>query len=55
MDSVPGLRLLGYGFVTEEDAAYMAPMLSPVKAQLRAAQRELKLDLEPPTRPAGRL
>jgi hypothetical protein len=48
-------RLLGYGFVIEEDAAYMAPMLSPVKAQLRAAQRELKLDMEPPTRPAGRL
>jgi hypothetical protein len=47
-------RLLGYGFVTEEAAAYMAPMLSPVKAQLRAAARELKLDLEPPTRAAGR-
>ena len=48
-------RLLGYAFVTEEDAAHMAPMLSPVKAQLAVAQRELKLDLEPPTRPAGRL
>jgi hypothetical protein len=49
------VRLLGYGFVIEQDAAYMAPMLSPVKAQLRAAQRELRLDLEPPTRAAGRL
>jgi hypothetical protein len=47
--------LLAYGFVTEEDAAHMAPMLSPVKAQLAAAQRELSLDLEPPTRPAGRI
>jgi aspartyl-tRNA(Asn)/glutamyl-tRNA(Gln) amidotransferase subunit A len=48
-------RLLDYGFVTEEDARHMAPMLSPVKAQLRAAQRALGLDVEPPTRPAGRL
>ena len=48
-------RLLGYGFVTEEDAAYIAPMLSAVKAQLQDAQRALTLDLEPPTRPAGRL
>ena len=48
-------RLLGYDFVTEVDAAHMAPMLSPVKAQLEAAQRELALEVEPPTRPAPRL
>jgi hypothetical protein len=46
-------RLLDYRFVTEEDARRIAVMLSPVKEQLRAAQRDLKLDLEPPTRPAG--
>jgi aspartyl-tRNA(Asn)/glutamyl-tRNA(Gln) amidotransferase subunit A len=48
-------RLLGYGFVTEEDAARMAPMLDPVKRQLAEAQRELRIALEPPTRAAGRL
>jgi aspartyl-tRNA(Asn)/glutamyl-tRNA(Gln) amidotransferase subunit A len=48
-------RLLGYGFVTEQDAARVAPILDAVKQQLAAAQRELKLTLEPPTRAAGRL
>lgn len=46
-------RLLGYGFITEEDAAGIAPMLAPVKDQLAAAQKALKLDAEPPTRGAG--
>ncbi len=46
-------RLLDYSFVTETDAAEIAAMLTPVKQQLRAAKRELKLDLEPPTRAAG--
>jgi aspartyl-tRNA(Asn)/glutamyl-tRNA(Gln) amidotransferase subunit A len=46
-------RLLGYDFVTEADAQGIAPLLSPIKKQLQDAQRDLKLDLEPPTRPAG--
>jgi aspartyl-tRNA(Asn)/glutamyl-tRNA(Gln) amidotransferase subunit A len=46
-------RLLEYDFVTEKDAAEIGVMLSPVKQQLGAAKRELKLDLEPPTRAAG--
>jgi hypothetical protein len=46
-------RLLGYGFVTEDDALAIAPVLSDVKQQLRAATLGLALDLEPPTRPAG--
>jgi hypothetical protein len=46
-------RLLDYSFVTEEDARAIAPMLAPIKAQLRAARDNLRLDLEPPTRPAG--
>jgi len=46
-------RLLEYDFVTEQDAAEIAGMLSPVKQQLQAAKRELNLDLEPPTRAAG--
>jgi len=46
-------RLLEYAFVTDEDALRMAPMLSDVKNQLRAADAALGLDLEPPTRSAG--
>jgi aspartyl-tRNA(Asn)/glutamyl-tRNA(Gln) amidotransferase subunit A len=46
-------RLLGYGFVTEDDARAIAPVLSDVKQQLRAAAAALALDLEPPTRPSG--
>lgn len=46
-------RLLELRFVSEDDARQIAPLLSPVKEQLRAAQRDLKLDMEPPTRPAG--
>jgi aspartyl-tRNA(Asn)/glutamyl-tRNA(Gln) amidotransferase subunit A len=46
-------RLLGYGFVTEADAEAIAPMLAPVKDQLEAARKTLKLDIEPPTRAAG--
>ncbi len=47
-------RLLRYDFVTEEDAMLIAPMLARVKDQLAEAQTNLKLDLEIPTRPAGR-
>jgi hypothetical protein len=47
--------LLGYGFVGEQDASRMAPILDAVKRQLTEAQRELALTLEPPTRAAGRL
>jgi aspartyl-tRNA(Asn)/glutamyl-tRNA(Gln) amidotransferase subunit A len=47
-------RLLGYEFVTEDDALVIAPLLSGVKQQLHAATRALSLDLEPPTRPSGR-
>ncbi len=50
---VDAARLLGYGFVSEADAAPIAAMLAPVKAQLAAAKGALHLDLEPPTRPAG--
>lgn len=46
-------RLLEYAFVTDEDAVRIAPMLSDVKNQLRAADAVLGLDLEPPTRSAG--
>lgn len=46
-------RLLGYAFVSEDDAANIAPMLAPVKMQLAAAKRALKLDIEIPTRAAG--
>ncbi|MGD9934724.1 MAG: amidase [Dehalococcoidia bacterium] len=46
-------RLLGYGFISEEDARAIAPMLAPVKDQLAEARRSLRLDLEPPTRAAG--
>ena len=46
-------RLLGHGFITEEDAQAIAPMLAPVKEQLAAARKALRLDIEPPTRPAG--
>jgi hypothetical protein len=38
--------------VTEDDARKIAPMLAPVKEQLAAARKNLKLTLEPPTRPA---
>lgn len=48
-------RLLEYGFVTEDDARQIAPMLSNVKLQLRAASKTLDLGLEPPTRIAGHL
>jgi hypothetical protein len=47
-------RLLHYDFVIEEDAVLIAPMLARVKDQLAEAQANLKLDLEIPTRPAGR-
>jgi len=46
-------RLLGHGFVTEQDAEAMAPIIAPVKEQLAAARATLALDLEPPVRPAG--
>jgi len=46
-------RLLGHGFVTEEDAEAIAPLLAPVKEQLTLARATLALDLEPPVRPAG--
>ncbi len=46
-------RLLGYAFITEEDAAAIAPMLAPVKDQLFAARKALVLDIEAATRPAG--
>jgi hypothetical protein len=46
-------RLLGYEFVTDEDALAIAPVLSGVKQQLHAATAILSLDLEPPTRPSG--
>jgi len=46
-------RLLGHGFVNEADAEAMAPLLTPVKAQLALARATLALDLEPPVRPAG--
>jgi len=46
-------RLLGYRFVTEEDAGEIASLLAPVKQQLAAARGVLKLDIEPVTRPAG--
>ena len=46
-------RLLDYEFVTEEDARAIATMLLPIKTQLRAAQENLGLYLEPATRPAG--
>ncbi len=45
-------KLQGFDFVTEDDARKMAPMLAPVKDQLAAARKVLKLTLEPPTRPA---
>jgi hypothetical protein len=45
-------RLQGMTFVTEDDARQIAPLLAPVKEQLVEARRVLKLDLEPPTRPA---
>ena len=46
-------RLLGYGFVTEEDAPWIAAALEPSKYQLARAQRNLKLELEPSTRPTA--
>ena len=46
-------RLLGHGFITEDDGRAIAPMLAPVKEQLAAARKALRLDIEPPTRPAG--
>jgi aspartyl-tRNA(Asn)/glutamyl-tRNA(Gln) amidotransferase subunit A len=46
-------RLLGYDFVTEDDALVIAPLLSGVKQQLHEATSVLSLDLEPPTRPSG--
>jgi aspartyl-tRNA(Asn)/glutamyl-tRNA(Gln) amidotransferase subunit A len=45
-------RLQGMTFVTEDDARHIAPLLAPVKDQLNEARKVLKLDLEPPTRPA---
>jgi aspartyl-tRNA(Asn)/glutamyl-tRNA(Gln) amidotransferase subunit A len=45
-------KLQGLTFVTEDDARKIAPMLAPVKEQLAAARKNLKLTLEPPTRPA---
>ena len=46
-------RLLDYKFVTEADARVIATMLVPIKAQLRDAQDDLQLSMEPSTRPAG--
>jgi aspartyl-tRNA(Asn)/glutamyl-tRNA(Gln) amidotransferase subunit A len=46
-------RQLDYPFVTEDDAARIAPMLAPVKDQLHAAQAALTFDQEPPTRASG--
>lgn len=43
-------RLLGFGFVTEDDAREIAPMLAAVKDQLSAARKALTLDVEPATR-----
>lgn len=43
-------KLQGFTFVTEDDARKIAPMLAPVKDQLAAARKNLKLSLEPPTR-----
>jgi aspartyl-tRNA(Asn)/glutamyl-tRNA(Gln) amidotransferase subunit A len=48
-------RQLEYPFVTQDDAARIAPMLSDVKLQLRAAKEALELNLEPPTRASGSL
>ena len=45
-------KLQGMSFVTEDDAQKIAPLLAPVKEQLAAARKNLKLTLEPPTRPA---
>jgi hypothetical protein len=45
-------RLQGMTFVTEDDARKIAPILAPVKDVLDAARKNLKLTLEPPTRPA---
>jgi hypothetical protein len=45
-------KLQGLTFVAEDDARKIAPMLAPVKEQLAAARKNLKLTLEPPTRPA---
>ncbi|MGE0059440.1 MAG: amidase [Dehalococcoidia bacterium] len=45
-------KLQGMTFVTEDDARKIAPLLAPVKDQLAAARKNLKLTLEPPTRPA---
>ena len=38
--------------ITEDDARNIAPLLAPVKDVLEAARKNLKLTLEPPTRPA---
>jgi aspartyl-tRNA(Asn)/glutamyl-tRNA(Gln) amidotransferase subunit A len=48
-------RLLEYEFITESDAQAIAPMISPVKTQMQAAMQNLKMDIEPPSRPAGQL
>lgn len=46
-------RLQGFSFITESDAAAIAPMLAPVKEQLAAARKMLDLSIEIPTRAAG--
>ncbi|MBV8084375.1 MAG: hypothetical protein JO247_06130, partial [Chloroflexi bacterium] len=46
-------RLLGFEFVTEADAPYIAASLSPIKDHLARARSELAPGVEPPTRPAG--
>ncbi|HEU0169654.1 MAG TPA: amidase, partial [Chloroflexota bacterium] len=46
-------RLLGYEFVTETDAPYIAALLSPIKDHLGRARSDLRPEVEPPTRPAG--
>ena len=45
-------RLTGLSFVTEADAAPIAAVLSPVKAQLAEARERLAPGCEPPVRPA---
>ncbi len=46
-------RLQGLTFLTEEDAAKIAPMLAPVKEQIATAREVLDLGIQPPTRAAG--
>ena len=45
-------RLTGLSFVTAADAAPIAASIAPVKAQLAVARQHLRVELEPPVRPA---